>query len=332
MDSIPNPIPLEPINLTPNEPENHEEGEPLLQPAKAACGLQCMNGGVCNKGAKDLTVISHLSYVDELSESSNQDFEHCVCKDGYVGIQCEHQIEICPSGSNVCMYGSTCVKSVEGEDGCDCSSSPDFDLAGKSCEHKSSHPGATICTKGNLGAAKPRSFCLNDGSCNAYVNMNEAHAGCTCTDEWAGPHCEIHKVSSFLSSNTVQPPSIKSPQATVMGEDLPVLIVKEDSNTTGTILAIGVVALIISLLVSLYTCRRNRKFQEELVRREESIQRLAAQGGAPAPPRRRSIDIPYKDEPPVNQRRQINLAAGEPEVDIGPPRDEDGHELHNVII
>jgi hypothetical protein len=27
-----------------------------------------------------------------------------------------------------------------------------------------------------------------------------------------------------------------------------------------------------------------------------------------------------------------NLAAGEPEVYLGPPRDEDGHELHNVEI
>mmetsp|Transcript_30558 Transcript_30558/g.46603 ORF Transcript_30558/g.46603 Transcript_30558/m.46603 type:complete len:668 (-) Transcript_30558:86-2089(-) len=312
MDSIINPSPLDPvINLTPNESENHNnEGEPmLLQPVKAVCNLQCMNGGVCNKGAKNLGAISHLSYVEELSESYNDDFEHCVCQDGYVGLQCEHEIEICPSGTHVCMYGSKCVKfGVDEEDGCDCSSSPDFDLNGQSCEHKSSHPGATLCTIGNLGAARPRSFCLNGGSCNAYVNVNEAHAGCACVGEWVGPHCELHR------------------------NNAPVVIIEEKSNAINSILAIGIISLMVSLFVYLYTCRRNRKFQEELVRREESIQRLAMQRAAPAPPRRHIMNVPYKDVSKATKPRRVNLATGEPEVDIGPPRDEDGHELHNVII
>lgn len=324
LDGIANPEPLDVSHFTPSAPQSQSnEGEPILKPAQAACSLQCLNEGVCSKGAKDLGIINHLSNVEEISQSYNEDFEHCVCKDGYVGLQCEHEVEICPSGTHVCLYGSKCVK-FGNVDGCDCSESNDFNLAGESCEHKSSRPGETICTKGDVGVVTPRSFCLNGGSCNAYVSAHEAHAGCSCIGKWSGPHCELKRNNN---NAVVRPPT---------GKAAPVV---NSNAATNSILAIGIVALMISLVVSLYTCRRNRKFKQELVRREYSMQRQAMERAAPpAPPRRRSMELPYKDEPPshqaINQQPSHvnNLARGEPEVDIGPPRDEDCHELHNVII
>jgi hypothetical protein len=57
--------------------------------------------------------------------SHSQLFEHCVCPDGYFGLQCEHKLEICPGGDHVCLHGSKCVAQDEGEGGqtthkCDC--------------------------------------------------------------------------------------------------------------------------------------------------------------------------------------------------------------------
>jgi hypothetical protein len=93
----------------------------------ATCTLECQNGGSCRKGNKDDALINSLGKeMQHYNVTHSQLFEHCVCPDGYFGLQCEHKLEICPGGDHVCLHGSKCVVQDEGEGGtathhkCDC--------------------------------------------------------------------------------------------------------------------------------------------------------------------------------------------------------------------
>ena len=51
--------------------------------------MNCQNGGVCAKGAKDLSdledsAVAHVAHLDQTYDE--QYFEHCVCKEGWVRI------------------------------------------------------------------------------------------------------------------------------------------------------------------------------------------------------------------------------------------------------
>jgi hypothetical protein len=181
----------------------------------AKCSLTCQNGGSCRSGLKDEALVNALGKeMSHFNSSRSGLFEHCVCPDGFFGIQCEHKLEICPGGDHVCLHGSKCVAENESaEDNseitqkCDCEHS--FDAvgryAGKFCQYSSTD----ICTKtGQPGVGKANfAFCVNNGSCKAKVDDNEAHPGCHCGAEFSGEHCE------FLKSSTegTQPPSTQPP-------------------------------------------------------------------------------------------------------------------------
>jgi hypothetical protein len=105
-------------------------------------------------------------------------WEHCVCPDGFFGIQCEHQLEICPGGDHVCLHGSKCVAQGETVDGdlshkCDCDHGFDAveKYAGKFCQYTSTD----ICTKnGRPGVGKANfAFCVNNGTCKKKVDDTE---------------------------------------------------------------------------------------------------------------------------------------------------------------
>ena len=143
------------------------------------CELQCENGGHCRKGTKDNQLIQQ--YGAELSRfnmSHTALWEHCVCPEGYFGIQCEHKLEICPGGDHVCLHGARCVPTEEASGGtghkCDCDHG--FDAfkryAGKFCQYSSTD----ICTEnGQPGMGKANfAFCVNDGQCKKKVAENEA--------------------------------------------------------------------------------------------------------------------------------------------------------------
>lgn len=143
------------------------------------CELQCQNGGHCRKGTKDNQLIQQ--YGAELSRfnmSHSELWEHCVCPEGYFGIQCEHKLEICPGGDHVCLHGARCVPTEEASGGsghkCDCDHG--FDAfkryAGKFCQYSSTD----ICTEnGQPGMGKANfAFCVNDGQCKKKVGENEA--------------------------------------------------------------------------------------------------------------------------------------------------------------
>lgn len=84
-------------------------------------------------------------------------------------------------------------------------------------------------------------------------------------------------------------------------------------------LVVGVLALVASVFLSIMTVVRNRSYRRRLEKQQLAMAIAAHAEHRPT----LSSELELKP---------INLAAGEPEVYIGPPIDEDGHELHNVEI
>ena len=163
------------------------------------CNLICMNGGTCAQGAKDLGFLRDtVGDVAHLNQTHADDqFAHCVCTDGWVGLTCEQKIEVCGKEQHICLHGSKCNLDPNIDRGysCDCSKADDtvgdneiHVFAGDSCQYTDTD----ICTIGDDYPGRPLYFCVNGGGCNAWVVGNELDPGCTCTDDYAGPHCEIN--------------------------------------------------------------------------------------------------------------------------------------------
>lgn len=96
-------------------------------------------------------------------------FQHCVCPDGFFGVQCEHQLDVCPGGTHVCLHGSKCVAINESDPDnlkhqCDCDDSFNSiqQFAGKYCQYESTD----MCTKnGKPGLSNAQyAFCVNGGT------------------------------------------------------------------------------------------------------------------------------------------------------------------------
>lgn len=115
-----------------------------------------------------------------LEDGYTEDFEHCVCPRGYVGLQCEFQLDICPGGAHACLNGGDCVTIPNGNNpqdvtyGCDCTNAETGTsrFAGESCEMESTE----FCTvdggKSSAGVGL-NNFCTNGGTCKAYVQSFE---------------------------------------------------------------------------------------------------------------------------------------------------------------
>jgi len=351
---------LPPMNVPPTvaptpppamEPTNPPAPIPLSVPEE--CKLQCLNGGKCRTGAKDLGIIKGFaSTIEHLNKTFDNNFEHCICPVGFVGLKCEHEIQICPKGEHVCLHGSTCVTYGE-ESKCDCSSAQtDFasHFTGDHCEH-GAHSASEFCTVGPLLPGKPRSFCVNGGVCKAKVTAEEEHPGCTCDAEYSGPHCEVlrknieaHQARPAVSEPLQRPPP-PVPTSTEPMEQA------AESGPSATFVFLFVFSLLVLLMgypVIWYYCKRSEMSEKRA--EQAAVQRTLA------------FSMPsskYSDHPRGNGSNSnnnsfrlsnsntsadepvLNLAVGEgggspiqkgPFVNIGPPRDEDGHELHNVEI
>lgn len=164
------------------------------------CNLKCMNGGTCVQGAKDLGFLHDtIRDVANSNQTHAEDqFAHCACTSGWSGLTCESKIEVCGEDQHFCLHGSKCISDTTVDWGysCDCSQA-DFSIgnnndihyfAGDSCQYTDSD----ICTIGNEYSGQPLYFCVNGGSCNAWVLSDEPDPGCTCPDNYIGPHCEVN--------------------------------------------------------------------------------------------------------------------------------------------
>lgn len=164
------------------------------------CNLKCMNGGVCVQGAKDLGVFQDsIKDVAHLNQTYAEDeFAHCACSSGWIGLTCENKVEVCGDIQHFCLHGSKCISDTNADRGysCDCSQANDsigddsktHVFGGDSCQYAD----MDICTIGSEYLGQPLYFCVNGGSCNARVMEDEPDPGCTCPDNYIGPHCEVN--------------------------------------------------------------------------------------------------------------------------------------------
>jgi len=95
----------------------------------------CQNGGICQFGMKDHGVLSEMTSKPGMAENlgslipenANENYEHCICPEGYAGTSCEHVAEVCPGGEHICFHGSKCIKNVMNEDySCSCNEGRNF--------------------------------------------------------------------------------------------------------------------------------------------------------------------------------------------------------------
>jgi hypothetical protein len=189
-------------DLPPKFNDNIEDDEDDVD----GCGLQCMNGGVCAEGAKDLGPIHDtISDVYHLNQTFDEEhFAHCICPEGFVGLTCQHKMEVCGDEEHVCLHGSKCVEHENGQHACDCTKADETLgnndqplFAGDSCQYS----GTDICTIGEGYPGEPLYFCVNGGRCKAQVKADQPDPGCHCPDEYTGPHCEERiRVSSSSAS------------------------------------------------------------------------------------------------------------------------------------
>lgn len=160
-----------------------------LQIEPEECKLSCMNDGICRKGVKDISNLKkygilnrnrNLNDADNLDVQYNDDFEHCVCPIGYVGLQCEHKLDICPGGEHACLNGGDCITTIDKnnnnqinyECNCDDAVINDTRYAGEFCEMQSTEY-CTIDKQIPLGGDAINAFCTNGGTCKGYVHINE---------------------------------------------------------------------------------------------------------------------------------------------------------------
>lgn len=221
------------------------------------CKLKCQNNGVCRNGAKD---VGFLKKFNMDMPTSTESFEHCVCPKGYVGVQCEHMVDVCPGGEHVCMNGAECVP--DDSDGrlqykCDCDTihEPFHKYAGDFCELKSTE----LCTfNGRPGTGKNKdAYCVNGGRCQGHVGEKQEHPGCQCPPGFEGLHCE--SLSAERSSN----PTVKTVvDSSDDGDDN-----KADRglSTAGIILIVFFVDLLILAAIGAYFYKKRQR-QAELER------------------------------------------------------------------
>jgi hypothetical protein len=104
-------------------------------------------------------------------------YEHCVCPEGFTGVQCEYEVETCENGEHNCLNGGACVKVAgEGDEykhACDCAGDADNTrhFSGFFCEHAAT----SICTVDDPSSSRldrifnVHAFCTNGGTCKKKV-------------------------------------------------------------------------------------------------------------------------------------------------------------------
>jgi len=268
------------------------------------CHLKCNNGGQCRNGAKDTDFLEKFGpSLAHINVSYNENFEHCVCPAGYIGLTCEYEVKTCKDKNTACFLGSHCVDEEGLPSTCDCEAGFNSinQMAGKYCQYQAT----SICTEdGRVDLSRNNfAFCVNHGKCKGNASIeNGGHPGCICEAGWAGEHCE------FLLSELVAT-ATQAPQAA------PNTGSSSGSGARGFGIFLLTVGCIFAAGGIVYALRIRR-------RRAAAIKNMLGHHDNIAPNTGISVySSPYFSNSP-----------GDVVVDLGPSTDLDGNELHNVEI
>jgi hypothetical protein len=331
-------------------------------------GIPDTEGSAAGQQLRDIAI--HAPHLDP--DADGEPFQHCVCPPGYGGPLCGQQVEVCGESEHLCLHGSKCVEGGGGDDElqCDCSEagaeSAEY-YAGRHCEH----PVTDICSEPvqQQVPGTPISFCVNGGTCKKRVAWGEAHAGCICAEGFLGPHCELREDAPIRNKPRPRPhvettgskeSSSSSSSSSSSGEKRTAF---HKVMLTFSVLALTTVTL---LLAGMYVRRKRQRNRAVTGAINWASHYLDHPSDEPnIAPRRRSTYtdvyedssstdpmasahilaaqmVAQQDSSPIvsddeddytaEEEETRNLTNNEPQVYLGPPRDEDGHELHNVDI
>jgi hypothetical protein len=138
----------------------------------SSCALKCQNGGSCQYGVKTLGILAGVANsTPYLNQTHSENYEHCACLDGFVGLRCEHKIEVCGDGKQFCLHGGKCLLNGQVHS-CDCASASfqGGNATGSYCQHGTTE----ICSAGDRSPGHVLSFCVNRGSCIRMVSQGES--------------------------------------------------------------------------------------------------------------------------------------------------------------
>ena len=161
------------------------------------CPLTCLHNSTCALGDANFSQHPVYSHGAELGlhHNKSQNGYHCVCPQGYTGLNCGVVYESCADGasSHKCYHGGVCVPGAVDRYGnptyhCDCTNAfvDGIHYAGTYCEHTQ----IVLCNETETNNSY---FCVNDGVCNTVQNASTPQPMCICGDQYTGVHCEFNK-------------------------------------------------------------------------------------------------------------------------------------------
>jgi hypothetical protein len=295
----------------------------------ANCTLPCHGRGTCRKGAKDIDALGVAAQGNYLNETMSDSFEHCICDPGFIGLQCEHRIAVCPAtdndkdGSHFCLHSGTCIDNGDLTFGCDCSTATGPLAAlftGDHCQNPS-----VSCHDPQDPDTVITSYCANGGTCRGVARNDGQHVGCLCTSDWMGDFCEV---SVLHSTSTVEKESETAN--------------KTLQETFLVIIFVFAVMLFASLYLPRIVRRRRTVFNNsskaavtdmdwDTSRYEDAIHKVKGdairRGDGKAWSYQTNLS-PGTDGTYTDSSNRDPMAM----VYMGPERDEDGHELSSVDI
>ena len=83
--------------------------------APESCGLTCSNNGRCEHGLNP-TEKKGANGLLNLDNEGSSNFMHCICDEGFAGINCEYEVTKCAGRQRYCFHGSTCIDVAGGPD------------------------------------------------------------------------------------------------------------------------------------------------------------------------------------------------------------------------
>jgi len=270
----------------------------------------------------------------------------CLCNGNFEGPHCEFKTGTVPPCTLTCQNGGHCnlfgirnpdqdsvIFSSNITDYMYCSCPPGF--GGRNCEVSKANFAVTVmCTNKEPSFSQPQSFCVNGGKCAKDILAGDPHPGCICTDEFVGAHCEtIVKESEPKEVPTEAPPSANIEN----GEEF----ISDKYSKKGLIstflVSIGVTITLIAFVL-LHRIKKSEQTNQQT--KQEQPSPFMVNLAPVSDPLDELTTSPYlgtsdKEISRLQYRDPQQHDVRPPEsmfLDIGPPRDEDGHSLHDLTF